>query len=147
MQQHAHTLKTPLSNHGSHANRRTTVSYFFLKTSVSIWIRKFRANSTGKSDLTFLKKKLSPSIIAHFPHVWSNQYWGTPNGVPQIAFWPLTSIDNSSNSGSQPTRSRRKYTGWHPSLSIVLTCREWGGVTGEGTNLGWWKSVICWLPP
>ena len=28
-------------------------------------------------------KKLSPSIIAHFPHVWSNQYWGTPNGVPQ----------------------------------------------------------------
>ena len=31
----------------------------------------------------FIKKKLSPSIIAHFPHVWSNQYWGTPNGVPQ----------------------------------------------------------------
>ena len=32
-----------------------------------------------------MKKKLSPSIIAHFPHVWSNQYWGTPNGVPQQA--------------------------------------------------------------
>ena len=31
----------------------------------------------------FMKKKLLPSIIAHFPHVWSNQYWGTPNGVPQ----------------------------------------------------------------
>ena len=31
MQQHAHTLKTPLSNHGSHANRRTTVGYFFSK--------------------------------------------------------------------------------------------------------------------
>ena len=31
-------------------------------------------------------KKLSPSIIAHFPHVWSTQYWDTPNGVPQKAY-------------------------------------------------------------
>ena len=31
----------------------------------------------------FMKKKLPPSIIANFPHVWSDQYWGTPNGVPQ----------------------------------------------------------------
>ena len=31
MRQHAYTLKTPLSNHGSHANRRTTVSHFFSK--------------------------------------------------------------------------------------------------------------------
>ena len=42
MQQHAHTLKTPLSNHGSYANRKTTISYFFLKTSVIIRIRKFQ---------------------------------------------------------------------------------------------------------
>ena len=30
-----------------------------------------------------MKNKLSPSIIVHSPHVWSNQYWGTHNGVPQ----------------------------------------------------------------
>ena len=66
-----HTLKTPLSNHGSHANRRTTVRYFFLKTSVSIWIQKFRPNSTGKSDhtiyeeevITFDYRPLSPCLV------------------------------------------------------------------------------------
>ena len=28
-----------------------------------------------------MKKKSDPLIIAHFPHIWSIQYWGTPYGV------------------------------------------------------------------
>ena len=44
---------------------------FFSKTSVSVWIRKFRPNSTGKSDLTIYEEEditfdyrpLSPSLV------------------------------------------------------------------------------------
>ena len=82
MRQHTHTLKTPLSNHGSHAHRRTTISYLFLETSISIWIRNFRPNSTEKSDLT-INEEVMTFDYRPLPHVWSNQYWGTPNGVPQ----------------------------------------------------------------
>ena len=53
------------------------LAIFFQKTEVATkFYRKERLHD-------FFKQKLSPSIIAHFPHVWSNQYWGTPNGVIQ----------------------------------------------------------------
>ena len=56
-------MKTPLSNHGSHANRRTTVSYFLKHLSA------FESESSDQilpeRAISRFMEKLSPLIIAH----------------------------------------------------------------------------------